>query len=138
MTQAQAHKFKVTYSTLSSPDPLLHQMYDEAVAEFRANAGQTYPMYINGEARFAEQTFTKISPTDTNLVMGYFQKGTEQDANDAVAAAKAAYPIWRDTPWQERITLLRRAADLLSERLFKMGAVMSLSLIHISEPTRPY
>ncbi|MBP6787916.1 MAG: aldehyde dehydrogenase family protein [Candidatus Promineofilum sp.] len=128
MTQAQAHKFKVTYSTLSSPDPLLHQMYDEAVTEFRANAGQTYPMYINGEARFAEQTFTKISPTDTDLVMGYFQKGTEQDANDAVAAAKAAYPIWRDTPWQERITLLRRAADLLSERLFKMGAVMSLEV----------
>ena len=57
-------KFKVTYSTLSSPDPLLHQLYDEAVAEFRANAGQTYPMYINGEERFAAQTFAKTSPVD--------------------------------------------------------------------------
>ena len=46
MTQAPAHKFKVTYSTLASPDPLLHQMYDEAVADFRANAGKTYQMCI--------------------------------------------------------------------------------------------
>lgn len=128
MTQAPAHKFKVTYSTLSSPDPLLHQMYDEAVADFRAHAGQTYPMFINGQERFAAEKFAKISPTDTDLVMGYFQKGTVQDANDAVAAAKAAFPGWRDTPWQERIALLRRAADLLSERLFKMGAVMSLEV----------
>ncbi len=100
----------------------------------RANAGKTYPLYINGEERFAEETFASISPTDTDLVMGYFQKGTEKDANDAIAAAKAAYPGWRDTPWQERITLLRRAADLLSERLFKMGAVMEPR--SRQEPTR--
>ena len=124
----QEHKFKVTYSTLASPDPELHRLYDEAVADFRANAGQTYPMFINGEARFAAETFAKVSPTDKNLIMGYFQKGVEKDANDAVAAAKAAFPGWRDTPWQERIAILRRAADLISDRLFKMGAVMSLEV----------
>lgn len=124
----QKHNFKVTYSTLSSPDPLLHQLFDEAVADFKANAGQTYPMFINGEERFAEQTFAKVSPTNTDLVMGYFQKGSVQDANDAVAAAKAAFPGWRDTPWQERVAILRRAADLMSERLFNMGAVMSIEV----------
>lgn len=121
-------KFKVTYSTLSSPDPLLHEMFDQAVAAFRNDLGRSYPMYINGEERFAEQTFAKTSPTDTSMVMGYFQKGTEQDANDAVAAARAAWPGWRDTPWQERVAILRRAADLISDRLFHMGAVMSLEV----------
>ena len=121
-------KFKVTYSTLASPDPELHRLYDEAVADFRANAGQSYPMYINGEERFAEQTFAKVSPADTDMVMGHFQKGNEQDANDAIAAAKAAFPGWRDTPWQERVDIMRRAADLISERLFHFGAVMSLEV----------
>ncbi len=121
-------KFKVTYSTLASPDPELHRLYDEAVADFRANAGKTYPMFINGEERYLDNTFAKTSPVDTDFVMGYFQKGTEQDANDAVAAAKAVFPAWRDTPWQERVAILRRAADLLSDRLFKMGAVMSLEV----------
>ena len=122
------HKFKVTYSTLASPDPLLHQMFDEAVERFRANAGQTYPIFINGEERTTEKQFAKTSPTDTSMVMGYFQEGQPQDARDAVAAAKAAFPAWRDTPWQERVTILRRAADLISERLFDMGAAMSLEV----------
>ena len=90
------HKFKVTYSTLASPDPLLDQMFDEAVARVRANMGQTFPMYINGEERFASQTFTKISPVDLDMVMAHFQKVAEEHANDAVAAAKAACPGWRD------------------------------------------
>jgi 1-pyrroline-5-carboxylate dehydrogenase len=125
---ATNHKFKVTYSTLASPDPLLHQLYDEAVVRARENAGQTFPLYINGQERQAETTFSKTSPTDPNFVMAHFQKGTEQDANDAVAAAKAAFPAWRDTPWQERVAILRRAADLISERLFDMAAVMSIEV----------
>ncbi|MEI2420590.1 aldehyde dehydrogenase family protein, partial [Arthrospira platensis SPKY2] len=110
------------------PDPLLHQYYDEGVAEARASMGKTYPMYINGEERFAEKTFEKRSPIDLDLVMGYFQKGTAQDAKDAVEAAKAAYPAWRDTPWQERVALIRKAADLMSERIYYMAAVMSIEI----------
>lgn len=121
-------KFKITYSTLASPDPLLHEYFDEAVQEAKASFGKTFPLYINGEEREAEQTFAKISPVDTDLVMGYFQKGSKQDAKDAVAAAKAAFPGWSATPWQERITILRRAADLISERSFHMAAVMSLEV----------
>lgn len=122
------HKFKVTYSTLASPDPLLHQLFDEAVERARANYGQHYPIFINGEERTVGEEFAKVSPTDTSVVMGYFQEGRPQDAKDAVAAAKAAYPGWRDTPWQERVAILRRAADLMSERLFDMGASMSLEV----------
>jgi 1-pyrroline-5-carboxylate dehydrogenase len=119
---------KVTYSTLSSPDPLLHEYFEEAVAELRQNLGKTFPMYINGEERTADETFTKYSPVDTSMALAHFQKGTEQDAKDAVAAAKAAFPGWSRTPWQERVRLLRRAADLISERLFEIGAVVSLEV----------
>ncbi len=124
----QERRFKVTYSTLASPDPELHERYNQAVAGFRADMGHTYPIYINGEERYTDKTFAKTSPTDTGMVMGHFQMGTAQDANDAVAAAQAAFPAWRDTPWQERVDILRRAADLISDRLFKMGAVMSLEV----------
>lgn len=121
-------KIKVTYSTLASPDPLLDELFDEAVAKAKANMGQSFPMFINGEERTAQEQFVKISPVDTNLVMGYFQKGTEQDAEDAIAAAKAAYPSWSKRTWPERVEILRRAADLISERLFDMAAVMSIEV----------
>jgi len=127
MSDKKKH-IKVTYSTLASPDPLLHQYFDEAVEEAKAGFGKNFPMYINGQERTADKTFAKVSPVDTDIVMGHFQYGTEQDVEDAVAAAKAAFPGWRDTPWQERVNIMRKAADLISERLFHMGAVMSLEV----------
>jgi len=65
---------------------------------------------------------------DLDLVMGYFQKGTVQDAEDAIKAARNAFPGWRKTPWQERVAILRKAADNMSDRLFEMGATMSLEV----------
>lgn len=121
-------KIKVTYSTLASPDPLLDELFDEAVARAKANMGQTFPLFIDGQERMVKEKFAKVSPVDTDLVMGYFQKGTEQDAEDAIAAAKAAFEGWRKTPWQERVAILRKAADLISERLFDMAAIMSIEV----------
>lgn len=128
MSDKKRKHIKVTYSTLASPDPLLHEYYDEAVVEAKANFGQTFPLFINGEERFTEETFTKVSPIDTDMVLGYFQKGTVEDANDAIAAAKAAFPKWSKRPWQERVAILRKAADLMSDRLFNMAAIMSLEI----------
>ncbi|MCA9970662.1 MAG: aldehyde dehydrogenase family protein [Anaerolineales bacterium] len=121
-------RFKVTYATLASPDPELHRLYDEAVAQAKADFGKTYPMFINGEERFAEKTFEKRSPVNKDWLMGHFQYGSEQDVNDAVAAAKAAFPAWSRRPWQERVDIIRKAADLISERLFYMGAMMSMEI----------
>jgi 1-pyrroline-5-carboxylate dehydrogenase len=120
-----SQKFKVTYSTLASPDPLLDQLFDEAVERVKSNMGQTFPMFIDGKERLADEQFKKVSPVDLDLTMAYFQKGTVQDALDGLKAARAAFPGWRKTPWQERVDILRKAADLISERLFDMAAVMT-------------
>ncbi len=120
--------FKVTYATLASPSPKLHDLFDEAVERARDKMGQTFPMYIDGEEVTAAETFSKVSPVDVNLVMGHFQKGTEEHVNRAVAAAKDAFDEWSETPWQERVALMRKAADLISERLFDISAVMSLEV----------
>jgi 1-pyrroline-5-carboxylate dehydrogenase len=125
---SEKKKFKVTYSTLASPDPLLHQYFDEAVAAAKANFGQIFPMFIDGENRTAAETFEKRSPADLDMVMGHFQKGTADDVNAAVAAARAAFPAWSGRPWQERVEIMRKAADLISDRLFHMGAVMSMEI----------
>jgi len=90
MTTAKRN-FKVTYATLSSPDPQLHVLFDEAVARARASLGQTYPMFIDGEEVWADETFTNRSPVDRDLVMGHYQNGTEEHVNRAVAAARRAF-----------------------------------------------
>ena len=121
-------RIKVTYSTLGSPDPLLHQYFEEDVAELKANLGKTYNMLINGEWVGGEGSFENRSPINTNWLLGSFAKATDEHVNRAVAAAKAAYPAWRDTPWQERADLLNKVADLISERLFEISAAVSMEI----------
>lgn len=124
----QRERIKITYSTLASPNPLVDQYFDEAVAAARMNAGQTHDMYIGGEWVSAKETFEKVSPIDHDLVVGHFAYGDAEDVDAAVQAAKAAFPGWRSTPWQERVAILRRVAELISDRLFEIGAVMSLEV----------
>ena len=48
-------KFKVTYSTLASPDPLLHQYYEEAVEQAKAlldTAPGGVGVIMGGETRY--------------------------------------------------------------------------------------
>jgi 1-pyrroline-5-carboxylate dehydrogenase len=120
--------FKLTYGTMFNPPEELHTRYDEALARVRANLGQEHGLIIDGQERLTEAKFEDRSPADTDILLGVFQKGSAQDANDAIAAAKRAFPSWSRTPWQERIALIRKAAALMDQRIFEMGVVVSLEV----------
>src|SRR5512133_3057842 len=104
--------FKLTYSTMFSPPEELHTRFEEALALVKANMGKEYGMIIDGKERFADEKFENRSPINTDWVRGILQTGTAQDANDAVAAAKRAFPKGSHTPGQERVALVRKAADI--------------------------
>ena len=55
-------------------------------------------------------------------------EATAADIDDAVAAAQPRSPGWAATPWQERIALLRAAADLISDRSSALAALMSMEV----------
>ncbi len=120
--------FKLTYSTMFNPPEELHERFDEALAEVKTRLGQEHGMIIDGKERYAAEKFEDRSPINTEWVLGIFQKGTPQDARDAVAAAKRAFPGWSHTPWQERVALVRKAAAIMDRRIFEMGAVMALEV----------
>jgi 1-pyrroline-5-carboxylate dehydrogenase len=121
-------KFKITYATLAAPSPALHQMFDQALERAKAEFGKTYPLFIDGEEVWADETFEDRSPVDTNMVLGEFQKGTREHAQQALAAARAAFPGWKQMGWQERVRLMRQVADLISERSMVISAVLSLEV----------
>jgi 1-pyrroline-5-carboxylate dehydrogenase len=118
-------RLKITYATLRADNEELHEQFERGVAKAAAELGKHYPNYINGEPRHGDGEFEDRSPIDESLVVGYFAKGTRQDARDAVDAARAAAPQWAATPWRERIAILRKAADLISERQFEYAALMA-------------
>jgi 1-pyrroline-5-carboxylate dehydrogenase len=125
---ATTPRMKITYATLSADNEELQSAFDAALERARADLGRTYPMIIGGEERTSAETFEDRSPIDREVVIARFPVGTRQDVQDAVDAARAAYPAWRDTPWRERLAVLRRAAELISERQFDYAALMSLEV----------
>ena len=127
MTKQRKH-IKVTYSTLGSPDPLLHEYFDEDVAELKQNLGRDYPLLINGQWQAGAGSFEGRSPINRDWLLGKFARATDEQVAAAVAAAQAAFPAWRATPWQERVALLERAAELISQRLFEISAAVSLEV----------
>jgi 1-pyrroline-5-carboxylate dehydrogenase len=125
---ATTSRMKITYATLSADNEELQSAFEAALERARADLGRTYPMLIGGEERLRDETFEDRSPIDREMVVARFAVGTREDARDAIAAARAAYPGWRDTPWRDRLAILRRAADLISERQFDYAALMSLEV----------
>jgi len=120
--------FKLTYSTMFDPPPELHTRFEEALAQVKSELGQEHGMVIAGEDRFAAEKFESRSPADTQMVLGVFQKGAAQDAHAAIVAARQAFPGWSRTPWQERVALMRRAADVIDRRVFEIGVVLALEV----------
>ena len=121
-------RMKITYATLSADNEELQSAFDAAVERVRSMLGQSYPMLIGDEERHAAEEFEDRSPIDRDLVVARFPVGTRQDVRDAIAAARAAFPAWRDLGWRQRIEIMRNAADLISERQFEYGALMAFEV----------
>ena len=123
-----AETFKLTYATMFNPPEELHTRFDEALSKVKANLGKEYGMIIDNEDRFADEKFESTNPADIEMVLGVFQKGTADHAGEALAAARAAFPMWSGMDWQERVALLRKAAEVIDRRTFEIGAAMALEV----------
>ena len=120
--------FKLTYATMFNPPDELHTGFDQAVETLKKNLGAEYGMIINGKDIFVDEKFKDRSPVNTDWVLAIMQKGDASHADQAMTAARAAFPSWSRTPWQERVRLVRKAASLIEERIFSLGAAMSLEV----------
>src|SRR5512136_389287 len=112
------NSFKLTYATMYNPPEELHVHFEEALANVKAGLGKEYGMLIGGKDRFTTEKLEDRSPANTDVVLGIFQKGGEQEAIDALATARKAFPAWSRMKWQDRVALMRKAADLITERIF--------------------
>jgi 1-pyrroline-5-carboxylate dehydrogenase len=121
-------RMKITYATLSADNEELQAAFDAAVERARGELGHSYPMLIGAEQRHGATEFEDRSPIDSEIVVSRFPVGTRQDVGDAIAAARTAFPAWRDLGWRKRLELIRRAADLISERQFDYAALMALEV----------
>ena len=93
-----------------------------ALANVRSELGREYDLLIAGERRKSGAKLESLNPSRPSEVVGIHQKGTEQDARDAVSAAHMYFPDWSQTSFKQRTDLLLRTATLLKERKLEFDA----------------
>src|SRR5688500_10941212 len=114
---------RITYATMAA-DPNIHVEFDAAIERVKGTLGRTYPMHIGGKEVTAAQQFDDRSPIDTRILLGRFQQGGREHAQQAIAAARAAAPAWAATPWQERVRLLKKLCDTIRTHQYDLSALM--------------
>lgn len=120
---------KITYASLGSLGEDFHQAFEHALKHTEDRLGRTHPIFIKGHQKKGRGgTFDDVSPADSRRVLGKFQRASREDARHAISAAKGAFIEWRELGWPQRVAFLRKAAELMTDRQFKLAALLSLEV----------
>lgn len=105
----------------------------QAFQYVREQLGKTYLPLINGEYRNTLNTIESVNPSDPKEIIGKVGLLSIDQAEQAMAAAKAAFPAWKNTPASERAEILRRAAQLMVDRRAELSAWI---VLEVGKPVR--
>ena len=92
-----------------------------------STATRDYPMYVAGEWReSASGARMEAESPATGEAIGTVPAGTREDAQNAIAAANAAWRDWASRSAFERAEAMTRVADLIDERKDDLARTLTL------------
>lgn len=74
------------------------------------------PLIIGGKEIKTGNTEKLIMPHNHQQKLGFFHKAGPEEVKLAIDAALKARKMWEDTPWEERVAITLRAAELVSRK----------------------
>jgi len=95
---------------------------EKALQKVSGELGREYPLLIGGQKLFAGEKTESTNPSHPDQVIGIFQKGTVEMANQAVEAADREFASWKKVPAEERAECLFRVSEILRQRRYEMNA----------------
>ncbi|MFZ5813605.1 MAG: proline dehydrogenase family protein, partial [Thermodesulfobacteriota bacterium] len=108
--------------------PGLRAAFPKALAEVRACFGRTIPLVIGGKEVVTADTLASVNPADPDEVVARVCQAGTAEVDQAVAAARAAFPAWRDTEPEKRAAVLLAAADIARGRIVELSALQVLEV----------
>ncbi len=104
----------------------------------QAQKGQIFQNFVGGQWRDSRsgETFVSSNPAHISEVIGYYQKSTAADIEDAVEAAVKAQRGWAATPAPERGEVLLRTALLLEQHKEELAVLMTREMGKVLKETR--
>lgn len=104
-----------------------------ALEAMENNLGEHRPLMIAGRAIDSTEAIISVNPAHPSQVVGTCARAGSAEAEEAVQAARDAFPAWRDTAAGLRAAVLFRAADLMRRDRFRLAALL---IIEAGKPWR--
>jgi aldehyde dehydrogenase (NAD+) len=86
---------------------------------------EVHKNYIAGEWATASNVTRNVNPSNTSDIIGEYAQASAAQVEDAVSAAKAAFPAWSRTSPQERHDILLRTAQEILARRDELGRLLA-------------
>ena len=100
LMNAQSPLPRVTYSNIGADFSTLHDWLDEQIPLFLSNlSDQNRCNVINGVSDQRGKPFRVTSPINKSYCLGSFIDADQSAIDDAVEAARKAFPGWASQPW---------------------------------------
>ena len=106
----------------------IHKDFNETYARMKAELGYDVPSIVAGREVRSGKTNQKFNPAKTTELIAKYHVVSEADLNEAFTASRTAQKAWAKTPWQERIAITQKAADIIRERRMKIAVLMTLEV----------
>jgi RHH-type proline utilization regulon transcriptional repressor/proline dehydrogenase/delta 1-pyrroline-5-carboxylate dehydrogenase len=116
---------------------IYRQKARQALVQVRNQLGKTYLPLIDGEYAPTETSIDSANPSNPQEIIGKIGLISQEQAGQALAAAKAAFPGWKGTPVRERAQILRRAAEIMESRRQELNAWICLEVGKIIQQADP-
>ncbi len=98
------------------------------MAALKTRLPQRHSLFINGRDVETAHYDERFCPSDTRRSLGQFARASINDVDAAFAAAHTAFTTWRNTPAEHRIALLRKAGELIEQRVYAIAAALCLEV----------
>src|SRR5690606_22798707 len=95
-----------------------------ALEKVRGELGRSYPLIIGDREIHDGPLADSVNPANPQQVIGRFVQGGVEHVDQAIEVATHAFESWKRRPWEERVDIVLRAAEVLRERRFELAALM--------------
>jgi len=98
--------------------------FEKALEYVKVRFNKEYPLLIGGEKIFVEEKLYSINPSNTDEVLGTFQRANAELAVKAIETAHAKFSEWKYVSPKKRAEYLFKAAKLMRKRKHQFSAMM--------------
>lgn len=113
--------FKITYSTMGASMDLIHSEFEKALLEAKSLTGKTYQ---TGRGSVLEN----FNPSDTRQKLNEFFTQSISDLDQVYELAEKSQKSWANFNWQERVRIIKAAAERVSDNKFLYSAMTTLEV----------